>query len=497
MSNELGLIKTTYSSKTVKQIYDAIIDGQINTNPISQRESTNDTIGCPKDRGIIESIFNGVGIGMITLRDIRSTSEGPHLYEENIKLYYYNNDFLVIDAGHRTRAIQYFVNGFFKVKVNGQKKSYTELSKEERDYFNNFVVNIDEKICSSQQAILIFRAINKGTKVNDYEMIMANDQSEVLKQIRMFYREYKEYDWNQPHRIFELSKQSNKEESTKNVAKYLGCTNAKARWARDVSVILLKSVAASDPDATDSDFDAGHEDLSSLVEREDNKEFTIQKKHMDTVKSFFDNLFELSKEKKRKITEDDFSAFECIWFELYRARNTFKFYDMTAFNIKFVNAIDAVKNCSDIIKGTEGEEDTVKNIFKVYKKSFSDGKKQAFAARLLLEHMLGKKFKGTLKVDADAPTFNRMGIVFPESKRSMSRAEREVALAKQNNKCFTCEKAISVDEAEFGHDTPHARGGKIEDGKVLCKACNHRGDTLTLTEVKKLQGNRSEPLELV
>ena len=120
---------------TIGEVHDMLVKNLLNPDPVGQRPSVNNAIYNSKSIGIIESIFMGAGIGILTLRDIRNQAE------DHITKMYQGFDALVIDGGHRTRAIKHFIEGGFPVKINGISKYYRNLSKAEKTYFMNVKVS--------------------------------------------------------------------------------------------------------------------------------------------------------------------------------------------------------------------------------------------------------------------------------------------------------------------------------------------------------------------
>ena len=95
---DMSISHNTRSEKnTVKELAQ-LAKKKINPNPIGQRPPV--SVGYNKSKGIIDSLLKGFSIGEITLRDIREDALNQKIYK--------GCDFLVIDGGHRLRAIRDF-----------------------------------------------------------------------------------------------------------------------------------------------------------------------------------------------------------------------------------------------------------------------------------------------------------------------------------------------------------------------------------------------------
>ena len=101
-------MKSTFKVVTVRDLIDLTNSGKLNPDPISQRPTTSS--GPKKSQGIISAIAHGYGVGMITVRDISRDDEMQKVYP--------GVQYLVIDGGHRVRAlVEYYTNNF-KIDVD-------------------------------------------------------------------------------------------------------------------------------------------------------------------------------------------------------------------------------------------------------------------------------------------------------------------------------------------------------------------------------------------
>jgi hypothetical protein len=59
-----------------------------------------------------------------------------------------------------------------------------------------------------------------------------------------------------------------------------------------------------------------------------------------------------------------------------------------------------------------------------------------------------------------------------DKRRVFSIAEKMYALIMNFGKCDSCDKWITIDECQGGHDIAYSEGGLTEDCIPLCKTCN-------------------------
>ena len=430
---------------------------ELHTNPVGQRSATSAVFGNKKNKRIIECIMDGTGIGLMIFRDITKCDE------EEIKRLYPTFKALVIDGGHRTRAIKHYIGNKFAVKINGVNKKFRDLSDAERTVFLDASIIVEYKICTSLQAIEIFRSVNSTTQVNAYEMIMANDQSEVCKFVRMLCKSYPEYKDNEIHPIFQTSYNSDEIEVTERFK----TINERAIWHTYIFIALHKAIA-------NGNVDAGEKESRLLIENEAAGKSCLGSKVKKTVNRFFNDLLNFQKTYKTKINIDVFGAFQGVWFELLCQHKAFSI-NMEDFVPAFreARALLVAKNNTNsvyqdrIIDNVLGEKVNIKELVRRDVTAFSKGKLQSHVAKIILEEL------GNI---GDA------GITVLESQRSYRRRDRQVVLDLQKGRCHMCKKPVTIDECELAHDTPYSKGGKVKDGVAMCRKCHSGQGTLTLKE---------------
>ena len=466
-------IQTETKSHTIGELYALIRDLALNPNPIGQRDSTEEAAQSIKNEGIIRAIISGTGIGLLIFRDI--------VHEKALQALYNNVKMLVIDGGHRLRAIKNFIDGMFYVTIAGKKYFWEDLSDYDRKKILDYVVSVDVKVCTSEEAMRIFKDHGSATKINAYEMLMSDDVSEITEFVRKLYRSYAEYDYNKFHPIFETTFNNRVDE----VGTYFeGSPNKRALWSTYVFTVLIKAIAGSN-------VDAGVKNAMDLVKRQYNSDQSlITPQVANTVNRFFDDLLKYKKVTGKKITIYEFGFFESVWFQLLSTYglNGFKL-NMEEFAKPFAQLRAALTGNTNkspyyglTIEDEDGDIANLRELIRKYVKAFSYGEKQSFAAKKILE-----EYK---------TNYRNRGII-EMHQRSVSRKTREELLELSGRRCYIdiktdhCPlqgKELSLDDSVYGHDLAHSKGGK--DGMVLCRHCNANMGTMRMNEYINYLNNR-------
>ena len=458
-TNNTTKIVSEYKPTTVRELYRMLCESEIHSDPVGQRLPTNSAHDSLKNKRIIECILNGTGIGLITVRNIENCNE------KEVKRLYKNHKALVIDGGHRTRAIKLFIAGKFAVQIGPKKKRFKDFSVDERETFMNSSISLEYKVCTSRQAIEIFRAVNSTTKVNAYEMIMADDQSAICKYVRTLSKTYSEYDNNDTHNIFDIKYDSDGVPTSK----HFSTVNERAIWHTYVFIALHKAIARAN-------VDAGDKDTKMLIDQESKGAFVLTSDIKNTVTKFFNDLLAFQRIFKERITIDIFGAFQCVWFELLNEHKKFSI-DMEDFNTAFRKTKVKLTGTKDrtyqdeTIKNIDGNTVNIKEEVRKSVKAFSVGKIQSWAAKIIIKEL------GPLE---------DCGVTVLETKRSYSRKDRQELLDSQLGRCWMCDETVSVDECELAHDTPYSKGGKVEDGVAMCKKCHPKQGLMTLNQFREM-----------
>lgn len=444
-------MKSTFNVLTLREIVDLVGCGKLNPDPISQRPATSS--GHKKSQGIIEALFVGYGVGMVTVRDISNDNEMQKVYP-GVK-------YLVIDGGHRARAIYSFYKNAFKVN----NKFFKELTDSEQKEFLSIQIPIEYIVCTSTEAIHTFRTRNKTTDVNFIEMVMCDDESVICKEVRARTKFYQEYQ-NDVHPVFATFR------TDKNEVK-ADCfdtdVNPRRKWDEYVFIAMLKAIGGGN-------VDAGQREIEALVQGEYEGKNPVSKRVLAVVDRFLNDVRNFRFERGRKLNGDSFAAFQVVWFALYEQNSEFKITNITKFTLEFMDAYAKLTGTSNteynnkiVNVGTEDEQELVnlKEYVRTNIKNFSNSHVQNICARFFMNEM-----------------GDDIGVTFRDTKRSLNTKEREEQLAIQRYKCALDGEPLRLDESVWGHDVAWADGGKLFEGKVIRREHNTNMGTLTLDEYR-------------
>ena len=440
-------MKVVYTQKTAHEIIQLVLTGKLNPDPIGQRPPTSQ--GYSKSQEIVASMLSGVGIGMITLRDISQDEEMQKVYP--------GVHYLVIDGGHRVRALVKFYTNKFSVN----KKKFKDYGIDLNDYH----VALDVTTCTSQEAVEKFRNLNQTTPVNFMEMLMCDDQSEICRHVRSFTRAYSEYD-NEPHTLFETVFDKNGTEK----AKWFDMApNHRRKWDEYAFLAILKAIGGGN-------VAAGQAQIEDLVKQEYEGNNTVSKKVLAVVDRFFSDVYNVQSLRYKKLNTDIFAALQLTWFELYHLNREFKIDDYDAFHESFMAAYSLLTGTADTSYNTEtisydGEKHFLKEFMRKNITNFANSDVQKICAKRILEEM-GKP--------------EDYGVIFRDAKRSLTTTEREQKLAIQGYKCAIDGEKLALGDSVWGHDTAWAQGGQLEDGAVIRKSHNRDMGTTTLDEYRSI-----------
>ena len=435
-----------YSAQT---IVDWLRTGMLNPDPIGQRPPT--ASGPKKSIGIIASMLDGYGMGMVTIRDI---SDDPFLRT------LYGCDYLVIDGGHRCRALLQYANG--KLVVNGSRYLDSDYN------LNDFKIAIDIRVCTSHEACLLFRHINTTTPTNFMEMIMADEISPNCKFIRSQTTYVKEYENQEPHRLFEHNLTPKGEIKIAHWGN--GIPNHRRKWDEYVAIACIRAEAKGI-------VDAGQPAIEELCHR-DNE---ISKVTKDRVNKFLDAVADFRSFNQSPMNSDTMGAFTIYYFGLMQKHGDFRIANKNEFFGAFGYAHAKMTGKKD--KEFEGIFDTDHEGNDVLVKEF---------CRSNIKNHANGQAQSTVyyfyESQGDVSSF----ITLMDSKRSLTHSERVEALAAQGYVCAIDGKPLSLDEAVFGHDTPWCKGGRseIDNGAMIRKEHNVDMGTCTIAEYRDILAAR-------
>lgn len=469
-------------------IIEKIRKKEINPDPIGQRPPTSSPKKTKEvSSQIIETMFKGYSIGSIILRDISNDKVSQEVYfdpDEEKCTYRY----LVIDGGHRIRAIRSFINKEIDVFGLSFEQHLREYEKNRENchpgfihFYEEYELLIEIYQCNESQSGDIFKARNKSTPVNDMEMIMSNETSYVAEQIRKrvtFYKEYlNKYGENTVLQIFRgMPKNINEEKPRYWTTDF----NPRRKWDEYVAVIYLKSIA-------ENNCEASYEMISNAIESSsyamENPDPAKVKQHMREVDSNFkkvDKFFEdfktvienCGKGKNPAVNNHFFGAFQCIYFRYMEKfgfdGEVFEFDNIESFAKEF-NKFHVLLTGSVIPKQFSKFKDSdldyndrlykfpltqITDLIKVFCRknviAFSNKLKQDDTADFYIkESNLSEFVKGVQKT------------------RTVSRRTKEELLIYQNGVCYTDGKPLSLENAVFGHDLAYKLGGKLAEGAII------------------------------
>lgn len=466
---------------SLSELLDMIGDNQINANPIGQRPPTSS----PKktlvvSREIIETIFRGYSIGSIILRNITDDTQAKDIYDKVFK-------YLVIDGGHRIRAIQLFKEDKFKVFG----KTYSDHLDDYLNYpgichpgfvhfYNEYKVLVEVYECSEKQAGELFKSRNKSTPVNDMEMIMSNETSYVAKMIRSMVSIYKEYG-NEIHEIFIGNLKKNNDVKPKY---WNSDFNPRRKWDEYVAVIALKVIGRSNVSSKYSDIDELVNQSSLIMENGSDEDIKKHIKEVDAVfklvEKFFNGFLEVIKHSKRgTINGHFFGAYQAVYFRLLEtcelSGNLLKIDDVKGFAKMFsqyhTKLAGNTKNEYDDDNRTfkfSGKYESVKSFCRKNGIAFASPEKQNDTADVYIEEAGLQKFVTQL-----------------DKRRTVSKKTKREMLAEQDGLCYIDGMPLELKDAIFGHDEAWSKGGRIEQGKIIRKSHNEKMGTMNMEEYKE------------
>jgi len=445
-------MKYEVETKTVMDVIQDTIAGVINPDPIGQRPPV--TSGNKKKQNIVDSILKGYSVGAITVRNIENDKENQKIYP-GVK-------WLVIDGGHRIRSFRDFLKGYFPTKDG---KIFRTLTNEQREIFENTTLTFYVYECTNVQATEIFRRLNTVTPVNTIEMVMANDASNVAKQIRSRVKSYSEYDYNDIHPIFETK--SNKKGSEKAVH-WTTDINPRRKWDEFVAVVILKALGRGN-------VAAGLDEIEKLVEEDKPLSSDVLK----TVDKFLDDALKISREMSKKLNTANFGSLHTIWFGLLE-RHDFKIKDYSGFAKEFFRVNSMFKGVTpnkydtELITFKTGARNTLKQDTDTVKKFARMATE--YPSNPAAQHQVAEMYLNEMDIDKFITSLDKT--------RTMSKETKFDMLAAQGFTCFLDGEPLDIDDAIYGHDFAHAKGGKTDflNGKIIRKSHNQDMGTLSFDE---------------
>ena len=437
---------------------------KINPDPLSQRPPVSTGFG--KSKAIIESVMMGINPGIFTLRDISNDDLAQQLYN--------NQDKLVIDGGHRSRAVRDFYAGRFFIKLDGKDVYYTDLSDDQMVYLDSVELLFVSYICTAAQAQEIFERVNTTTPVNDMEMIMSNDTSAVAEQIRHQVSYYREYD-NLPHALFDTKKVKDNLKSEH----WSMDINPRRLWDEFAAITFLKAIGGGH-------VEAGYKAIRDWV----NNGNPASPDQVKAVEKVLNDMLDIKKAQYHKLNKDTWSAIQTVLFALYQKSKSYKISDVKSFTAALFSAharlTGKTENSydTDMRKFATGYDDAIGVVFSNEPQSVKQ-----FARRAI------KNYANQYQQQAVAELYlSEMGdaiekyVILRDDKRSLTKSERMEMLALQDFKCAIDGQPLEWEESVYGHDTPWCKGGNSTwlNGKMIRTSHNRDMGAMTIDEYKVL-----------
>lgn len=445
-------IAATNGNITIGQLIEGMGSSDINEKPICQRNPVG--AGYKKSQAIIGALASGLGVGSMAIRDISDESR----FSKELSLYNGATK-LVLDGGHRCRAIKDFYSN--KFPVNGLK--YSTLSDKDKETFKQISIPVTYYVCDSESTGLVFDSLNSGTPIKEIEAAMSNEVSDVAKFIRGLTEYYSEYD-NEPHELFSVAKVKGNDEPLY----FSGGINPSGKWEELVGVAFLKSVAQGH-------INAGIPDIKKSIDED-----VITSAAKKRVIRFLDVAVEAIKARRnaeKKFNTDTFGAFMTVYFDLYERSKNFKIPNVQEFSREFFSAhqeLTGRDSSDELIKyGPNPDDIDMRNKFiRSGVKKYANSEIQKMSAEFYFE----------------ISELENM-VEFLSEKRTENKAERASLLSKQGMVCAIDGRQLALFDAEFGHIKAHSEGG--DEGVMIRKYHNRKMGQMNLNDYKEIWDSMS------
>ena len=406
-----------YRKLNAMELYLMLDSGDLNPDPIGQRPPTSS--GPKKSIGIIKSLIEEFGIGMITVRDISNDPIAQAIY---------GCKYLVIDGGHRCRAIMQYFKG--KITVNGER--YLDSDIDLKDYD----IMLDIRECTAAESCILFRNINTTTPTNFMEMIMSDEESLNCKFIRTQTSYVKEYG-NEVHPLFKhhIDGQGNQKiDHWDN-----NHINPRRKWDEYVAIACIRAAARGNVDAGQPAI----EELSTAPE--------ISSRVKKEVDRFLLACADHRKFRQNAMNADVMGAFTLFYFGIMgEFKSSFRI-NSKRFYKDFMQAHFILTGKKDKTLETEtiltpdDEEVFVKEYVRKNIKNFANGLDQDFTYTLYMSQI------------------RNLDVTKIDEKRTETKNNKEEMLALQGYKDALTGKELDLNSSAYSHDVAHSLGGESTD----------------------------------
>lgn len=446
---------------TATNLAELVARGVLITDPIPQRPPVPSE---SKLREIISALLRGMPIGMIIIRDISGHKKLQELYK--------GAKYLVIDGGHRCRALHDYVTNKFPIGGEYYRKN--------PDMLDNIQIVIQSIECDERTACEIFRSVNNSTPVNRMEEIMANEISPVAKEIRLLTGRVREYD-NMPHELFAST--MNHEGMLKSDW-FGGPPNPRRTWDEYVALAMVTL-------QNDGYSDVNWNNIKDIIDSEK----ALPKKILDKTKEFLDFVLRVHKNRgsqKSPMNGDIFHALFCVWMGFYHYKShDFKINDWEGFTREFMKTysdltgIKSTKyNSAFIPEDPKGKNKCIDSLSEREKNDLEQVSLKEYMRKNLKNHFAHFEIRRRV-FNLFMKYFDDRHVTFLDANRSITRSEREEILASQGYVCAIDGKPLGLDDSVWAHDIPWAKGGSTNNGYVVRKEYNTEMGQLTIDEYRK------------
>lgn len=450
----------------------------VELTPIEQRmdvqKSFNETKRTTKEtkrQGIINSIFKGLDIGEVSFYTL--TDDDKIRYEDFYEIYNVKPN-AVHDGGHRSRSILAYVQNKFPTHKDCPigAKFYSELTKDELEYFQNYQLRLlIYKNSSPAFRGLQFEQAGKSTALNEQEILNGFGNILIANLVRDISRELGAGINNTPHSLFDV----NTDCSGNIKAVYLSKGPDRLSYDRFVARIVYLAVKDSKPGPCDDD------ELRQLYRFEFSKE-QIDKVRIKTSKAL-DFLLGVAKAKKRatdnrlKLNLEEMTMLMRLYFEFQTEhRGGFKIENYDDFYYDFSKAMTAAINNGTLIQA--GSNSTHGKLFEKYLRSHKELKIWRYTVDSLKNAGFNKQRlidSGVMRVKSDGP-------------RLFTSDDVHRKWIEQDQRDWVDGKKLSFAKAVGGHLISHANGGKTEYTNLIVTSDRHNREmgSMNADDYKKM-----------
>jgi len=422
----------------------ALRDMNVDTLPVGQRLPirSGSKSSPSKSESIVQSIFDGINIGMITIMSLNRKTKRALLSNKN------KFDFESIDGGHRKRAVKEYLDGEFI--ING--KFFRELEeKEKKDFLNKELMFCIYDNLPNEEKGRIFRTMNETTDVNFIEMVNSYGDIPIANLIREITRLVPQIE-NSFHELFAFMLDKNGEAKFK----YLNFNNERLRIDHMVARICYRYFTSGGitlGSSSDKDIEKMYLDDSITQDVADNLKIKLEE--------HFDFLRIMSDYRKTAFGAPlgihDFKVLSYLYFYILDTYGNVGIKDHQKFFDNFAEANSKLKNKDGIYEKTLHEESgyVVPVMYAKYIGAPHDSHKVKMAMSYLINEL------GDIEQFLD----------IRDTKRNFTILEKEAKLAGQKFLCAVDGKRLLLKDAHACHIIPHSKGGKtVYSNLVMCRA---------------------------